>query len=64
MVVPSVFELNSIKDQLALLKALSSHIDLDREERDPEYEQLLVKMNNTIRNLRERHDELKKLLES
>jgi hypothetical protein len=64
--VPSVFELNSIKDQLSLLAALKSHIDFDElEEKDlnNDYGILLNKMNNAAKNLTEKLDHLKQLLD-
>lgn len=67
MNVPSVFELNSIKDQLSLLAALSSHIDLESyedKEIDPDFDQLLRKMDNTTKNLGEKFKHLKSLLEN
>lgn len=66
MLIRTVFELNSIKDQLSLIAALSSHIDFDNiedRELDEEYTRLLTKMNNTTANLKEKYEEIKKLLE-
>lgn len=67
MVVRTIFELNSIKDQLSLLAALTSHIEFENmEEREVEedYSTLLTKMNNTTKNLKEKYEELKQLLDT
>jgi hypothetical protein len=60
--------MNSLKDQLALLTAISSHIDFDKYENVDEvpedFEKLLIKLNNLAKNLKDRHDDLKKLLEN
>lgn len=67
MVIPSVFELNSIKDQLSLLAALASHIDFENmkiEELDPTLEQLLNKMDKATKNLKDRYENLENLLKT
>lgn len=67
MKVPTTFELDSIKDQLSMLAALSSHIDFDTIEEknlDPDYERLLKKMNNMSNNLTKKFQDLKKVLET
>ena len=65
MVVPSVFELNSIKDQLSLLAALVSHInfeELTTEDMDENLERMLSKMDKATKNLQEKYENLKSLL--
>lgn len=66
MVIKTLFELESIKDQLALLSSLTSHIDIEeyqeKEELNPDYEKLLIKMNNTAKNLKDKLDTLNILL--
>lgn len=62
MNIPSVFELNSIKDQISLLSALTSHINWDQELNTHDYETLLKKMENTIVNLNRKRDELEEIL--
>lgn len=67
MVIPSVFELNSIKDQLSLLAALASHIDFENmkiEELDTTLEQLLNKMDKATKNLKDRYENLEQLLKT
>jgi len=65
LVVPSVFELNSIKDQLSLLAALVSHInfeELTTEDMDENLERMLSKMDKATKNLQEKYENLKSLL--
>lgn len=64
MVVPSVFELNSIKEQLALLSALSAHIDFEREDMEEDLKRMLTKMDNSAKNLQNKYENLKKLLDN
>lgn len=68
MIIRNLFELDSIKDQLALLKMLTAHIDLDKYaegiQTSPEsdYKILLEKMENVTRNLTTKKDDLENLL--
>lgn len=68
MVIRTHFELESLRDQLALIKSLGSHINLDehvyKEDVDPDLEKLLKKMDTSVRNLNEKYEELKKLLDN
>lgn len=67
MIIATPFELESVKDQIALLRVLSSHIDIDElktRELDRDYEKLLEKMNKSAQNLEEKYQHLKKLLDN
>ena len=67
MLVRTIFELQSIKDQLALIDALLSHINLEEvegKEVDPDYRTLLMKMDKLAKNLREKYKEIKDTLDN
>lgn len=67
MVIVTPFELNSIKDQLSLLTALTSHINFDgyaEKELEPDFKQLLQKMDTMAKNLTAKFNELKTLLDT
>lgn len=68
MVIRNLFELDSVKDQLALLKMLTSHIDLERymggipESHESDYKILLEKMETVTKNLKTKKEDLENLL--
>lgn len=65
VVIRTHFELESIKDQIALIKTLTSHIDiaqLSEKELDKDYKTMLMKAEKTGRNLEEKLESLNKIL--
>jgi len=69
LIIPSVFELNSIKDQLSLLSVLTGHLDWAKysngefdESSIEDFKLLLTKMENTVKNLQKKKDDLESLL--
>lgn len=68
MVIRNLFELDSIKDQLALLNMLTSHINFDNyadglpESSEADYKILLEKMENVVKNLKDKKTNLEDLL--
>ncbi len=67
MVVKTIFELQSIKDQLALIASLTSHIDPEKYrevEMEEDMKKLLTKAENLSKNLKEKLDALKNILDN
>lgn len=66
MIVASVFELNSIKDQISLISVLTAHIDWNKYESGEldmeDYKTLLSKMDRTVKNLQEKKVSLEQVL--
>ncbi len=67
MQIRTIFELESIKDQLALIESATSHIDLDgfgEKELDADYKRLLLKLDNSAKNLKEKFEKIKHILDN
>lgn len=67
MTIKTVFELQSIKDRLALLDALLSHINIEEvegKEVDPDYKKLLLKMDTLAKNLNQKRIEIQNTLDN
>jgi hypothetical protein len=71
MVIPSVFELQSIKDQLSLLTVLTSHLNWEKYQAGEfddssieDFKQLLTKMDHTVKNLQAKKDKIEDTLDT
>lgn len=60
MVIRTLFELESIKDQLALIESLISHLSIEDEITEADIKKILTKLNNHSKNLTEKLELLKK----